>query len=216
MQKRIRPTVNNYEIVRPGFLGYSKDGSRGYLYDIQSRKILEFKVSKNKEAMTHLNELWHYIQLVSRSDKYLKTYRLLEKLNGKPTLRCRAVRVSMAHSNRKITEHALVNYLMSNFGELEISFRKRSQVIIFYEILAELIEATYAAIAANLNSAVPVGEVKAQKIIRILDYIRLECAKDHNFLYHNWKDVEECERRIRRIIRDQRIISAGQRSLSDF
>jgi len=167
-----------YEFNTLRFLGYNKDSSLGYFYDARNRKIIAFNVSKNKEALEYFRKLTGYIGLPSRREKFLDVYRIFELLGGKPSTEWRAIRVSISHSARKVTEEELVDFLLSNFGELDISFKTRHQVTLFYKIFIELVEATYSEILARLNDASVMKEEDAQKIISILGSMRSEYRKD--------------------------------------
>ena len=167
----------NYEFQRLRLLGYNKELSLGYFYNPKNRQILEFSILKNKETLKLFFALCNHIGLNSRHDKYLKVYKIFEALKGKPTTAWRAIRVSISHSPRKVTERPLVNYLLSNFGELEISFKNNRQNNLFYKVFTELVEATYYEILSLLSNTITVENNVAQKIIDVVDSIRLEYKK---------------------------------------
>lgn len=167
-----------YEFERLRFLGKNEDFSLGYFYDAENRRIIEFNISKNKQSLELFQKLVHYIGLPSRREKYLGVYKIFELLGNKPRLEWRAIRVSISHSKRKISEKKLVNFLLSNFGELEISFKRSHQSALFYKIFTELIEATYSEILAHLNDASVMKKEKAEKIISRIDSMRSEWRRN--------------------------------------
>ena len=161
-----------YNLLR--FLGYNQNLSLGYFYNPTERVIIEFNLVKNQEPLKLFFDLKHHVGLPSRHDKYLKVYKIFELLGGKPTTAWRAIRVSISHSPAKVTEKKLVNYLLSNFGELEISFKNSRQSKLFYEVFTELVEATYSEILGLLSDPITVDDEIAQKIIKIVEALHLE------------------------------------------
>jgi len=107
-----------HEFCTLRFLGRNKDFSLGYFYDAKNRKIIEFNICKNKRSLEYFWKLVGYIGIQSRRNKYLGVYNMFEEFGSNPRLEWRAVRVSMSHSERKITEPKLVSFLRSSFGEL--------------------------------------------------------------------------------------------------
>lgn len=167
-----------YEFHRLRFLGYNKDFSLGYLYDAKNRRILEFPIAENQSVLDHIRKLSDYVGLPSRNEKYLKVYKIWESLKVKPDLAWRAIRVSISHSTTRIDETKVVDFLISNFGELEISFKRSGQSALFYKFFAQLVEATYSKLLTNLVEAVPLNDNVANKIIRVLDSIRSSRNKE--------------------------------------
>jgi len=167
-----------YEFVMTRFLGCNKDFSRGYFYDAKNRRVIDFDISKNRGILKSFLKLVDYVRLPSRREKYLGVYKILELLDGKPSIGCRAVRVSIAHSANKVTDKKLVDFLLSNFGELDISFRRSHQSTLFYRIFTELVESTYSEMLANLDDVRVMEDRKAKPIMEVLDYMRSEHTKD--------------------------------------
>ena len=161
-----------YEFYRLRFLGWNEDNTIGYFNDIKNNKIIQFNTSKNKEALKYFWNLVEYVSLSFRREKFLLAYRLLELLDGQPATAWRAIRVSISHSTRKTTEKQLVDFLISNFGELDISFKKSGQSKLFYAFFTELVEATYSKLLTTLIDPIDMDQNKADKIIKILDQMR--------------------------------------------
>lgn len=115
-----------------------------------------------------------------RNDKFLRIYCLFELLGGKPDTSWRAVRVSISHSSRKITEKKLVDCLLSNFGELKISYKNHHQVKLFYKLFTELVDATYQEILRSLKNPSVIQDDWAEKIIKIIKSRRLKFFEPRN------------------------------------
>lgn len=164
-----------FEVHHLRFLGLDRrlsENALGYFYNPQENIIIKFNVLDNLKALRLFSNLVHHVSLTSRHDKFLKVYCIFELLGGKPDTSWRAIRVSISHSTKKITEKKLVDYLLSNFGELKISFKTYNQNKIFYDALTELVDATYFEILKNLHNPTTIQNECAQEIIDVLTSFR--------------------------------------------
>ncbi len=161
-----------YEFRNLRILGYNKDFTLGYAYDAKNRCVIEFPTADNRLVLETFEKLSDYIGLPTRTDKYLKVYKIWESLGVKPDLAWRAIRVSISHSKRQITQKNVAEFLLSNFGELEISFKRSGQSALFYKFFAQLVEATYAQLLTKLAGSNRLDGGTSEEIVQRLDVIR--------------------------------------------
>ena len=178
-----------FEFQHLRFLGVDSKLSEnclGYFYQPKQKKLIQFNILDNLKVIRLYSGLVHHIGLTSRHEKFLKVYCLFELLGGKPDTSWRAIRVSISHSPKKVTDKKLVNYLLENFGELDISFRNYRQNKLFYDVFTELVEATYSEILKLLNNPMNVQSDAGQEIIKILDTLKSKHNKRRNRLTAYW------------------------------
>jgi len=110
---------------------YKKWGDREYYqYEGEIQLIIRSDIYPN------LYEILHYYQkgynLVSRMERYRNLYLAYEQLTQEIELPFRAIRHSLSHSRNKLTDKKVVNYLITNFGDIKINLNKYSNNKKFY------------------------------------------------------------------------------------
>lgn len=153
-----------FEFTHLRLLGFDKTKSFGFFNDSRKGRIIQFPVNENKSIVQDFYRILEAISQTSRREKFLRVYRIFEYYNGRPSLSWRAVRVSMSHSTINVTEKSVVKYLLHNFGELDITFGKKSQIELFYKLFLELVEETYSILLNKLQSIRMVDNRLAQEI----------------------------------------------------
>jgi len=95
------------------------------------------------------------LRLVSREEKYKNFYQVYEELSKESDVELKAIRHSLSHSRRKLTDKKTIATLISMFGDVKINLAKHRHAQIFKRNLQRLRQESHRLLVEEILKIVP-------------------------------------------------------------
>lgn len=95
------------------------------------------------------------LRLVSREEKYRKLYQIYEELSTEIDMELKAIRHSLSHSRRKLTDKKTTATLISMFGDVKVNLETYRHAQVFKKKLERLKQETHRLLVEEILRILP-------------------------------------------------------------